>query len=391
VNLGRRQGHPTSPEIKSYIGPADFWRRTKAAILNSRQSKYPIGDDPWIKATVGAVKHVAHQENILLTSIGMNTWELTLATASELKMSIIVVLPGDPRENQSAQNDIVHRFRLDSERTGFAFMETSGGRGGKAGWLPRDAVIIREADILIPISIRPGGNLASALSRSPGKIHDEFLIPYRKSSRPRPKYETLAINPDLRDGEWLIHFTRSVPGPWPDETEFDYYRAVRRSGSAYCRSAKTTLHHMLETGVIHGSTRNIRCGRPVVGFTCFTRKHYQDLFRYRPRLVNPYFEPYGVAVRYEAAHELGIRPVRYGTPDLYNNLSASEKPLFQNVGSNGIRWKGESEWRFVGDFALADIPADMARVIVPTVSECETGRSKFGFAVLQLFCQNAAI
>jgi hypothetical protein len=299
----------------------------------------------------------------------MNTWELTLAMSAERKIPVIITLPGAAGDNQSIINDINCRFRLDAALAGYVFIDAAEGRGKKSGWPARDKTIMDVADVLIPVSIRSGGNLERMIADYTGKIHGGFTAPYQKSARPRPRYDSFSINPAWRDGEWLVHFTRTSPGPWPDETGYDYYRAVSRSGTEYCRSALVTLRHILEAGIIYGSGRNIRRGRRVVGFTRFSREMCRDLFRYRPRLVNTNFEPCGIAVRQEAAAGLGIRPVRYGPPGLYRKLPDAEKPYFQSAGGDGVRWRGENEWRLVGDFDLSRIPPGIGKAVVPVESD----------------------
>jgi hypothetical protein len=372
-------------ESDSYIGSDQLRRRTKAAILNSRQSKYPVGDDPWVKATLAAVDYVYHQGLLLLTSVGMNTWELTLALASERNIPVIVVLPDAGMARRSTADEVSHRFRLDPANTGFIFVKAISGKGRKSRWSARDEEIIRQADILLPVAIRSDGNLSRMLADHSAQLRDEFIVPYRKMARPRPRYDSFTVNPAMLDGHWLVHFTRSTPGPWPDEAEYDYYHALCRSGSEYCRSAPATLANILRTGVVYGSRRNIRYGGPVVGFTRFSAEKCRSLFRYRPRLVNPYFEPYGIAIREETALDLGLRPVLYGSPEIYPGLPDAEKPYFQNLGSGGGRWKGEDEWRLVGDFHLSRIPADMGKVIVPTVAESRIDNIRSGFSIYGLF------
>lgn len=372
-------------EKASYTGPEYLSRGPKAAILNSRQSKYPVGDDPWIKATAKAVEFVKSNNYVLVTSIGMNTWEMTLAMASLRKVPVIVVLAGASADPDRVSDWLAGRFRLDPASTACVFIKAKSARGKKSGWLTRDKAVIDLADIIVPISIRSGGNFGRLLTEYTGKIHGEFAVSYQKPARPRPQYTSFKINPVWRDGEWLVHFTRTTPGPWPDETDYDYYRAVLSSGAEYCRSALATLEHILTTGVIYGSGRNIRQGRPVVGFARLSGEACGDLFRYRARLVNPYFEPYGIAIRREAAADLGLRPVRYGTPDIYARLPEVERPYFQNVGSDGIRWKGENEWRFVGDFRLSCLLADTVKVIVPALSESRRLQAETDFDIWPLF------
>jgi hypothetical protein len=372
-------------DTASYRGPEYLQRGPKAAILNSRQSKYPVGDDPWIKATAAAIEYVKSRARVLVTSIGMNTWEMSLALASLRKVPVIIVLADADVNDNEVTEGIAHRFRLDPARIGFIFIDSKSGKGKKSGWLTRDRTVIELADIIIPVSIRSGGNLGRLLLNYKGKVHEVFTIPHQKLARPRPQYKSFTINPVWQDGEWLIHFTRTAPGPWPDETEYDYYQAILRSGKEYCRSAPATLEHILTTGVIYGSGRNIRRGHPVVGFARLLGETCGDLFRYRARLVNPYFEPYGIAIRREAAAGLGIRPVRYGTADLYAQLPEVERPYFQNVGNDGIRWKGENEWRFVGDFFLSRIPADMGKAIVPVISQGQPLQVETDFDIWPLF------
>ena len=64
-----------------------------AVILNSRQSKTPFGDDPWIVNSIEAVKHAAQKKHILITSTEMNTWELVCWACAKIMGYQIVVCP----------------------------------------------------------------------------------------------------------------------------------------------------------------------------------------------------------------------------------------------------------------------------------------------------------
>ena len=321
----------------------------------------------------------------MIVSIGMNTWELPLAIASSMAMNMLVVVFDRGEDHHEKIRDMVGRFKLNLNQTGFLIIPGHFGKSVKENWPERDREIAALADVFLPVSIRPQGTLEKLLDLSPEKIVGDFRVSYRKTSRPRPKYD---IGPGRNNRPYenvLIHFTRTTPGPWPDETEFDFYRAIIVSRNEYCRSARDTLLHILGTGIIFAGTRNIRDGHRVVGFTQLSPENLPGLFRYRPRLVNPYFEPYGLGLSIPAAVRAGIRPVRYGLPQIYSALAAEDRPFFQNEGGDGGRWLAEQEWRHLGDFHFEDIPHDELRVFVPDSNEAEFFRKQTGLRVEPLF------
>ncbi|MFH1700503.1 MAG: hypothetical protein ABIE07_07930 [Candidatus Zixiibacteriota bacterium] len=87
----------------------------KAAILNSRQSAYPVGDDLWVQQTMRAVEYLAGRQYTIVTSIGLNTWELVLAIASQNKAEANVILPAK-RYEAGFEQDIISDFKLDAKR-----------------------------------------------------------------------------------------------------------------------------------------------------------------------------------------------------------------------------------------------------------------------------------
>ena len=65
----------------------------KCVILNSRQSKRPCNRDDWVTATARAVDGVIRQGLTVITSTGLNTWELTAHLVNIGRGQQIVVLP----------------------------------------------------------------------------------------------------------------------------------------------------------------------------------------------------------------------------------------------------------------------------------------------------------
>ncbi len=300
----------------------------------------------------------------------MNTWELALALASHTGTRAIILVPSPDRNHTEEIPEIIRRFKLDRTRTGFLFFGDPVKDSTKSTWPIRDRKIAAIVDLIIPVSIRPGGNLAELIEQNRDKVNDAFIINYDAKTRPRPRYDKSRLNASFPEGNFLVHFTRTTASPWPDETDYDFYLAMATSAKEYCRSARSNLIHILKSETIFGSSKNIRGGYRVVGFTALSNSNLHDLFRYRRRLINPYFEPYGLGISTDTAVKFGMRPVRYGSPENYHDLPAGDKPFFQNVGDGG-RWRSEQEWRHPGDFCFAGIPADNLHLYTAYRPECE--------------------
>lgn len=339
----------------------------KAAILNSRQSAYPVGDDLWIQKTRRAVEYLAGRQHTIVTSIGLNTWELVLALASQYKTEANIVLPAE-KFAEDVKKTIINDYKLDSKRVWFLKSDELISEK-KQRLQYRDKSVIDLADILVPISVRPNGNMANLLENNKDKVFSQYKIPYQKSRR-RPSYKINTMNPELIKGKWLVHFTRSNRSPWVGSTPYDFYNSILSSGSEYCQSACNSLIRILNGGVIKGSNKYIADGSFVVGFTNLKNIDPGKLFGYRSRLINPYFEPYGLALLVDYAHKCRICPVIYGDRHLYNNLEINKLPYFQSTGKKN-QWVGENEWRHIGDFEFGKIPSKHLRIIVPDDKEID--------------------
>jgi hypothetical protein len=108
-----------------------------------------------------------------------------------------------------------------------------------------------------------------------------------------------------------------------------------------------------------------------------------ELFGYRARLVNPGFEPFGIALPVTQAERAGLRPVIYGSAVDYAGLSDSDKPFFQSAGHDGL-WRHEREWRFRGDFDLT-APAPGLTLIVPDANEARVIGKETDLPVIAAF------
>jgi hypothetical protein len=361
------------------LGGVSLSLQPVAAILNSRQSKRLSLADEWVRSTSAAVKHLVESGYVIATSIGMSTWELLVHLVNVYGGSQLLVIPGRLKKTVSQRAaEIAHDFRLDPARIGYMMSgDAASGKGGrKSAWAHRDDIVIELADILVPVSIRPEGNLGrkiEAASRAGKDLNTPFSVKYRPGAE-RVSYSLARedLNPELVNMPWpyLTHWTRSSHLPYPGETRFEYYRDIL-SHSHFPRSAPDTLRRIVTERKIRASRRFIRGGHKVVSFTGLHPCSAVSLMRWRRRYVYYNFEPYGIAISTEAAENLGIRQVTYGTPELYDTLPASDRPFYQNVGGPTADWKPESEWRHPGDLALGDIPDDRIHLLVYSKTDAQ--------------------
>ena len=339
---------------------------TRVAILNSRQSKTPVGKDRWVRATLAAVEHVAQNGWAIVSSYGLSTWELVTWAAGQREVPLALVVPEDTTDDQ--RSDILRRFELRGELVEWIAVARDDGRSrAKNWWEGRDAAIVSSAELLLPIRIRKGGRLEGLLAvRESASIDDRFRIPHVSSAH----HIRFDITPDSVDAElrtwdngWLIHWTRACSGPWPGETEAEYYTALSKSGDEYCHTGVHALQRILQEKRLRASSWRIGSGVPVIAFTELSPIESIALMRWRPRWSRWSIEPYGIAIRRELAESLGLRPVRYIDNQEWESLTVEEKPFSHTRGKKADIWPAEREWRVAGDIDLRTIPIDQVRVI----------------------------
>jgi hypothetical protein len=364
----------------------------KCVILNSRQSKRPCNRDNWVTATARAVDFAFGQELTVITSTRLNTWELTAHLVNIKGGRQIIVIPSTDEESiPSLIVQTVHDFKLDPTRSLFVVpsSDSVSGNSVKDLWPERDDLAVGLADVAIPVSIRPSGNLGGLLdhARAVGKeICNDFRVDYhRPVDRVRYDFERCPINPTLGAPNWhyIIHWTRSSHEPYATENRFEYYQDILASDT-YCRSAYRTLLRINSDGTIRSTNRFIRGGHQVVSFSALKPHEAVKLMRWRRRYVCYSFEPYGVAIRTDVAIAAGLRPVIYGEDDLYSQLADSDHPFFQSCGSEVSDWRPEAEWRCLGDLNLRNLPTDGVKLITYTCREAATLQQLTSHVVIPL-------
>ena len=356
------------------------------ALLLSRQPLYPCGSTPWVRAVVDALGLVEQRNGRVLTSVGMNTWELVLAATAVRGIPLAIALPADSHESfEQACAETACRFDLADSTAEFIRVPTEAcPHSGLSPRAARDRYIVRHADILLPLSVRPGGSMERLTDEAAQRgVPVEHGFSVRHTVRQRPagyRIEAGLLTDGAReiaDGDFVVHWTRSSAGPWPGEKKSTYYRAILQS-SSYPRDGIATLRAILDTGRIAASARHMPGRIPTVSFSDHSPARMLPLMRWRARYREMSYEPYGIGLTAQRARELGIRPVTYGS-----HSASVPRWLHQSPGVKGD-WRAERELRHRGDLSLHSLAPRDIHCFCPTSHEARLMRNRFGVQALPL-------
>ncbi len=361
-----------------YYGDFDMNSNPRAVVFNSRQTKTPSGTDLWVINTLKAISFALKHDWVVITSLGMNTWELPVWACSANGVRQIIVLPAkDESDRDSIIESVTADFKLDRNNTGWLFFQaTEKARSAKTDWPLRDKLAAQAADIILPVSVRTGGNLDTLIrNMRDKKIINECNTRY-KTRPPERDYSPDKLHTSIEQAGWnyITHWTRTCYGHWPGENSSSFYEKLAESKGIYPGNALETLKNILLEKLIRGSSRHLRGDLKGVAFSGLSPARLIPLMRWRKRYVRWGFEPYGIAIRRKAAIKAGIQPVIYAKTELYDRLLEADKPYFQNEGEAGA-WREENEWRYLGDFDLTSVNIDDLRIITFKSSESEILKS----------------
>ena len=149
----------------------------RAVILNSRQSLEPTGSDRWIVQTRRAVQYVKSREYMLVTSVGMSSWEMTLFFASYYGVCREVLIPCDRTISpDEVATHYAEQFHLDNSLTVWNSIPCGHTARELAVFQSRrDRMAIERADIVFPVAVRAGGNLERLLYQAESNGKTAFL------------------------------------------------------------------------------------------------------------------------------------------------------------------------------------------------------------------------
>lgn len=376
-----------------------------AAVINSRKPRRLNPEDRWVRITREMCKQAMQEGCIMVASVGNYPYELVCAHNRAVGRSLIVVcdgvLPGMGDSDEPTRFGDAFGSLFPEDKTLLISPFPPGGSCPPVRRDPiRDACVTALAQTLWVAEIRHGGHMErlaiEALNRGrtvrvfqPGRTDRDTAgnqallklgarpwsdptpaVPPRTKPAARPKRSastsSVRFQTDLPDEAYLIHYTRSQPGPWPGQTRFDYYQSVLRSSAGAAHTTFDTLRRILDEGIIRASDRLIRGRTRVVSFTARRPADLATLIRWHPGLIRWTFEPYGLAFPRAALFALGARPVIYASDSNWDRLPDEHRHRFQVHEPPRAVWRQEREWRLKGDLYLSAIDPKRIRVIVPS-------------------------
>jgi len=359
-----------------------------AAILLSRQPRRPCGHDLWVEKTRSAVLWLKKAGYGVVSSTGIQTWELVTALASIHDVPLRLVMSEDSATGfDHLTEEVIQQFDLSPNNVEFIASRLPGCQSREQVQAARDRTVISLADLILPISIRPKGSMAGYLASLAAKrdINSTFQIEYRR------RRERLAYTLDharlsneiqqLGDG-YIIHWTRAVNGPWPGERPVDYYRDIAQS-DRHRRSASDTLMRILANKRLIASPRHMPQNTPVVAFSALSPVDIIPLMRWRARFGEMSFEPYGIGIRREVAQSVGVRRVQYGDRLQHERVSA-ESWIRQSPGTRSD-WRVEQEYRHLGDLDFSAIRREALKVFCLMPQEGAVISARFGLPVVSFY------
>jgi hypothetical protein len=360
------------------VGDFDRWPGAPVVILNSRQGKRPCRADGWVEATMRAIEAQVAADRVLITSVGLNTWELALHVANSSGGRQLVILPPPTEPLERIIGRLLSDFQLDRNRVSFLFLpaaQSGSRRGEKWWWSSRDAKAIELAERIVPISLRKGSKLTALLAEAESRsqlVVESFKVDYQAGvDQVGYRFGEEQLNPLFKKGwPYLTHWTRSSHTPFPGESSYEYYHDLICS-DRYPRAAIDVLGRIISERCLRASGRFLRAEQEAVAFTSQNPTAAVKLMRWRRRYVYYSFEPYGIAIAKSIAQDLGIRPVIYGPPELYESLPEADRPYFQNQGAKAADWLPEYEMRHLGDLELNQLPTESVKLIVQKEEEIE--------------------
>lgn len=186
--------------------------------------------------------------------------------------------------------------------------------------------------------------------------------------------EAVSDTSESRGIEWqnyLYHYTRSCPGPWPDQSYQQYLLSLLRNERFCGHTALDTLIRILLEGKIRASKKLVRGEQAVVSWSAVPPIELQKLRQWNPALIRWTFEPYGIAIHRELAKGKGVKPVIYCRDGVFAQLRHSARFRYQRHEPPNCSWKHEREWRLAGDFDLAWVSTKNGFIFVHDPADLE--------------------
>jgi hypothetical protein len=313
----------------------------------------------------------------LYTSIGQQTWEMQLYFARQAYLDQTIVIPAkNATDFEILKQNVITQYCLDLNQVQFEKIYPD---DSKSLMYSRDARIIENSDLLVPIAIRNNGYLNTLINQAPHQKHiiNDFQIEYKpEKAKIAYKIDKNKLSKELffLSSQYLTHWTRTSNSPWPTEKKFDYYQAIT-TNNCYPRSAFEGLANMLTHGKINASSLHMPQNTPTVSFSGLPPQEAAVLMYWRARYCQMSFEPYGIGIEKNDAESIGIQAVRYYKPRF--KPKNVDSWLCQSIGKKS-NWRLENEYRFLGDLDLIHIPNEKMICFCYSKNEAKKIQNRFG-------------
>ncbi len=406
--------HDLGPLLFTW-GNLDILNLPAAATLNSRKPRKVSPGDRWLTLTKLMVTSAIKRGVAIATSYGSLAY-CVASTISKGSPKIIAcdrVLPFMQSRSHLEQFLDEYGDLFDLETTLFVSSFVPGHLPSRAScYTERDHLVGALSSLVMLGEISEHGNMRSVLDvvirrGIPVESATETLSAGTCSSDPtlmtevhsknkeqiieagadsKSFFKSHALKPAIHKelpgrSSYLIHYTRSCPGPWPGQPWGEYCESLLEDRPGASHTGFDTLTRILKERRIRGSKKLIRGGHSIVCFTECPPQELRKIVEWRKSLIRWSFEPYGLAFARESLLKLGNRPTIYAIEEAFDDLSNDLKYLFQFQRSHGKQWAAEKEWRIKGDLCFADLDDRDIVVIVSTLREAEIVRDNFNYSV----------
>ena len=398
--------HPGTPQTCRLLFALGEYAedRIRAGIFNSRKSRLPDPHADWLQALRNTLAAIEEAGAGVAGSLGTLTYDLVTAYARQRQSSLLLVLPLAVEEILSGRYSIPLPGTAPPELT-LTCLTGAMDCASATRSVCRDRLLGYLSDVHFLIEVRSNGNMARILyeqqAHSPRRqaifqpkqqgtgnggnrmLQETFprwAVPF---SLPAPRIVSpAAVETDrppvscdaetpIQWEEYLYHYTRSCPGPWPGQSYEEYLLDLLAAAPFSGHTSLDTLIRIMTERRIRACGQLVRGGHAAVSLTSLPPMRLESLRRWNPALIRWTFEPYGIAIKRKLLRQRGSKPAIYAHASCYAEIRARERYRFQLHKPPWSSWKYEREWRFREDIDLRDLTGDDAFLFVPSSGDAQ--------------------
>ncbi|MEW6097035.1 MAG: DNA-processing protein DprA [bacterium] len=384
-----------------------------AAVLNSRKVRAVTLAARWLQVTIKLTKQAIEKNLTIVSSLGMLTYEIVTFIAHRCNSKIIIVLDGylpgvlSPDVQKAFYDKFSNMFDLNNTLFISPFWPELTLPVRRQRLTTRDYWVVALAKYLFVVEAKAEGNIQKLASESLSQGRKVTVFQPIKFDHNTKGNETLLLagaevqevtctqdslegaklKPDVEKtplqqplvelSEYLFHYTRACPGPWPGQSLSEYIQSLVSGELDAKHTAFDTLCRILKEQLIRASNRLVRVKTPVVSFTACLPDELGKIRKWNPALIRWTFEPYAIGIRKGILKEMKAQPVIYASEDKFRQLPESEQFRFQIHQPPKTDWSLEKEWRVPGDVILSHISAQDIVIIVSTPQEAAIIHKEF--------------